>query len=124
MWPFKRTPPVEWVHLGYVELSYIDEQKKPTSVHVVHFFADKDDLSRRRVEVLNRSLAEWHNYYQKYVVEWLKGGNLWKPIASPSDWFKAYTARETGHKHVDGKWIKPVPIECREGNVITLKTAK
>ena len=55
---------------------------------------------------------------------WLEGGNLWTPISNPSDWLRDHTEKKHGFKRVGDVWVKPAPIESREGNVITMKVSK
>src|SRR5262245_5774010 len=116
-------PKPEWVYLGWTEVSYADQRGKTTNKDTLQFYALTPDLKKRKANyVWPDQYMKAHGWYQQMVIPWLEGGNLYIPIQNPSDWLKDYCERTCGYKRIDGKWVKPAPIEHREGNVVTLKT--
>lgn len=115
----------KWAYLGFAELKYTSpkDETKITDRFTVHFYADENELSTRKVEYGERSrfTVETHGYFEKCIIPWLNGENLWGPVLEPSEWLRKYTKEKTGYERVGGKWVKPAPIERREGNVITIK---
>lgn len=119
----------EWHYLGYSEFRYVDEKKNPVEKFVVHFYGKAENLNKREVRFIggdkyDHERAKKHLWYQKNVVPWVYGGNLWAPILSPSSFLKEWTERKTGRQYIGGKWISGAKQIARNssadiGNVIS-----
>lgn len=123
MWPFKKRQSSEaWHYLGYSEISWVSEGET-TDTAVIHFYGRGADLSERKVECVKQRNFERHGWWQTVVVPWLNSGNLYDAISEPSEFFLDWTEQDSGYEWINRDWIKPAPVEKREGNIITLKVS-
>lgn len=117
-WIDKRSEKRKWRYLGYTEVSYtyIDDNNRKSTC-VIHFYARGSDLMERKVDYdqWTTERVKSHGWYQKVVVPWKNGANLYSAIQRPSIWLKNYTEEKHSYKFIDGKWVKPAPKVEREG---------
>ena len=82
----------KWVYLGQtaLEVVYTDRKTKkevrPRTEQIVHFYAWQNNMKKRKFTVSGgESLSHFKNdvWYDKNMVPWLEGGDIWKPISKP-----------------------------------------
>lgn len=105
-----------WVYLGWIEISFVDENKQKLSSTTVHFYARGDKLKERKFECADYSYWSRHAFVQQMIIPWVYGNNLWEPIAKPSENLKEWTKKDCGYEWKSNHWYKPV--EHVEANVI------
>ena len=122
---WNKSPKPKKVYLGYTEITYASGKGADvviTQKFTLQFYAMDNDLEQRWCTWVGSDYSvQTHPYHAQRVVPWLEGGNLYTPIAKPSEWLREYTERVNGYKWIDDIWVKPAPsLEKREGNVLTL----
>lgn len=76
----------KWVYLGFSELT-ATKQQKTIDIGVVHFWMWQNNNKIRKFDFqsTNYSLSSFKawNWYQKSMIPWLEGGDIWEPISTP-----------------------------------------
>lgn len=126
----KRSPKhfKNWTYLGWRELTYYEgDVTNITETFHIQFYAKGKDLEYRKIECdqarINKTKEyslKCHGFYQKAIVPWLNGGNIYSPISNPSEAFIEIVSSENGYTFMGGKWVKPAIKVEHKDNVITL----
>lgn len=97
-----------WEYLGHSQLvryAAADKEKKnPEKAGVLHFYAWVNNQKKRKVEYSDgNSILKAGNYYQRAIVPWLEGADMWKPIDHP------VAVRGTLINHISNLTKQPTP---------------
>lgn len=79
----------KWEYLGWTQLHDVrhgEQCTKENETAVVHYYARVKNQKKRKVTFSTGSASPWmirSGWYNRSVVPWLEGGDMWKPIQHP-----------------------------------------
>lgn len=86
----------DWNYLGWSEPKYSNNKGKTTESCVVHFYVDAADDSNRKVEhdQWSHSKMKTHPFYQKRVIPWLNGEDIYVPVYNPASYLHTWAKKQ------------------------------